>query len=71
MLLKTPISKGIIGALFAFFAIIGLDNTIEGNATINRAGAVLIVLLLGGIAFWLLHDAYSEYRNLQKRAGDR
>lgn len=70
LILRTPISKGIVGALFAFFALFGLSNTLSGKCTINVFVCVLLVLVLSGFAYWLLHSAYTQYRNLQRRAGE-
>ena len=69
MVFKTPISKGILGALFAFFAIVGLSNALSGKCE-NTLVCVLIILVLGGFSFWLLYDAYAQYRGLQRRAGE-
>jgi hypothetical protein len=69
MVLKSPISKGILGALFAFFAIVGVSNTLAGKCT-SALGCIFMVLVLGGFAFWLLYDAHAQYRGLQRRAGE-
>jgi len=67
LILRSPISKGIVGALFAFFAIVGLSNTLSGKCMTNAFVCMLIVLVLSGFAFWLVYDAYAQYRGLQKR----
>lgn len=68
MVLFNPFLKGLVGAIFAFGALWSLGvlmiRDIPGALFLLKALA--IILVLGAVGCWLLHDAYMEYKRTGK-----